>query len=202
MVNIEELRSKGMSDGEIANYLAENYSEKVIDEILDKDGDRVFWVAKKLFEIKRNGCSKDGIEYPSTGYVTDEFFTPLEKITVQLNRLHGVHCDGGAIYAQGTCDGTKGFWSIDFDSISDLNHFLWAGCHRYFPITDSNLWRMQAYVSDPIYSETKLRLELHYLPVDAVKEQIVSDIDNFAMGVENYADDEKVIADGFSTVSE
>ena len=152
-----------------------------------------YWVANKLVEMTESEPEEDGISYPSHGWVNDELWPTLGLITEQLNKLNGVHCSHGVIYPNGSCYRSKGFWGIDFDTVEDFNHFLWAGCYRYLPLAKSEKWYILPNLGDPDYNENKLRMELHYMKLSADKKTMEKDFDDFAKCVEDYSNDENEI---------
>lgn len=187
---------------QISEALLHNYSirynklneDTYINAKVNEENDyNIFWIAKKLIEMDNAEVSEDGFKYPSHRWISGELFEPLSMIREQANRLKGVHCDNGVIYPEGSCYNTKGFWCIDFDTIEDFNHFLWAGCYRYLPLSKSNTWRLMPNLGDPNYKDNKIRMELHYLNLNAKKDEILEDIEKFTVGLKEYADNEETI---------
>lgn len=165
-----------------------NWPENIVEEDYNK-----YWVANKLVEMSESEPSEDGIRYPSHGWVNDELWPTLGLITEQLNKLNGVHCSHGVIYPNGSCYRSKGFWNIDFDTIEDFNHFLWAGCYRYLPLAKSEKWYILPNFGDPNYFEDKLKMELHYMKLNADKKTMEKDFEDFAKCIEDYSNDENEI---------
>lgn len=204
---------------ELANKLIERLGKEKVEEIFDElfivmagqtavnkapnlslydgkatlDEYNIYWVARKLIEMNGNDPKEDGITYPNHGWVNGELFPELLKISEQLNRLRGVHCDPGVIYPHGTWAGTKGLWRLVFDTIEDFNHFLWASCFRYLPIFKCDKWRIFPELGDPSYNNKKLCFELHYNVLNTDKETLLKDIEEFAEGAKEYADQEEEI---------
>ena len=173
----------------VAGYGGEGeWPENVKEEEYNK-----YWVANKLIEMAESEPKEDGVNYPSHGWVNDELWPTLGLITEQLNKLNGVHCSHGVIYSNGSCYRSKGFWGIDFDTVEDFNHFLWAGCYRYLPLAKSEKWYILPNLGDPDYNENKLRMELHYMKLSADKKTMEKDFADFAKCVEDYSNDENEI---------
>ena len=140
----------------------------------------------------------DGLSYPSHQWLDGELWEPLNHIPHELNKLHGVHASRMTIYPEGCCYNTKGFVGIIFDSIEDFNHFLWASCYRYIPLSKETLWRIQPNLGDPDWTEKKLKMELHYCDMTADKVKMEEDFKYFAQCVTNYAEDEEDLIKKFT----
>ena len=152
-----------------------------------------YWAAVKMIEMENAEESDDGLRYPSHGWINGDLWYPLASVTAALNTLNGVEAHAGIIYPKGSFYRSKGYWTIDFDTIEDFNHFLWAGCHRYLPLTKSEKWRILPNLGDPDYNEKKLKFELHYMKLNAKKEDMEKDFADMAKCIEDYSNDENEI---------
>lgn len=160
-----------------------------------KNGDEYnyYWLAVKLKEIDEAEEAEDGLKYPSHGWINGEMWEALDNVSKQLNTLNGVYASKGVVYPEGSCYRSKGFWTIDFDTIEDFNHFLWAGCYRYLPLAKSEKWRILPNLGDPDYREKRLRFELHYMKLNANKSDMEKDFADMAKCIEDYSNDENEI---------
>lgn len=159
-----------------------------------------YWVAQKLVEMCNSPLSEDGLRYPSHHWINGELWWILGEVSEQLNRLRGVSASEGVVYPEGSCYGSKGFWTIDFDTIEDFNHFLWAGCYRYLPFTKNTDWLILPNLGDPDYNEKKIRMELHYMKLNAKKDEMERDFKEMAEHIKKYADDEEDIRINLTTI--
>lgn len=153
----------------------------------------LFWTAAKMIEMENAEVSDDGLRYPSHGWINRNLWYPIEVVCEALNTLNGVNSSDGVIYPDGTCYRSKGFWTIVFDTVEDFNHFLWAGCYRYLPLAKSEKWRILPNLGDPDYNEKKLIFELHYMNLNAKKEDMEKDFVDMAKCIEDYSNDENEI---------
>lgn len=171
-----------IQSGDINEVKNQNYKQ---------DEYHYYWVAKNLIEMDRSEPYPDGLSYPSHHWLNGDLWEPLNFISRELNKLHGVYAYSMIIYPNGSCYDTKGFIGITFDSIEDFNHFLWASCYRYIPLSKKTLWRIQPDLGDPDWRETKLKMELHYCDVTVDKVKMEEDFKHFAKCVANYAEREE-----------
>ena len=207
----EELR-RMLGDKEIINIyesLLENrnirynnlneclYGNTLVDEEKDYN---YFWIAAKLIEMDNNGESEDGFKYPSHGWIDGLLCDELFSINNELNRLKGVHCENECIYKNGSCYNTKGFWAIDFDTIEDFNHFLWAACFRYIPLSKNTDWLLLPNLGDPNYNEKRIRMELHYNKLNAKKDEILKDVKHFAKCIKKYVEGEEEVRNNYEDI--
>lgn len=154
---------------------------------------KYYLTAAKMIEIDSAEESEDGLKYPSNGMLDGGLWNPLSIIGNALNSLNGVTASDGVIYSKGSCYRSKGYWSVDFDTVEDFNHFLWAGCNRYLPLTKSEKWRLLPNLGDPHYTEKKLRFELHYMKLNASKSDMENDFAIMAECIEDYSNVENEI---------
>lgn len=170
------------------------HEEDFKSEFVNKDTEYgYYWLAAKMIEMDKAEPADDGIKYPSHNWVNGELWYPLLTVTEALNSLNGVTASKGLVYRDGSCYRSKGFWTIDFDSIEDFNHFLWAACYRYIPLAKSDEWRLLPNLGDPDYNEHRLRFELHYMMLNATKEEMEKDFVKMAKHIEAYSNDENEI---------
>ena len=159
-----------------------------------------YWLAQKLVEMCNAPLSEDGLRYPSHHWINGELWWVLGEVSEQLNRLSGVSASVGVVYPEGSCYGSKGFWTIDFETIEDFNHFLWAGCYRYLPLAKNRDWLILPNLGDPYYDEKKIRMELHYMKLNAKKDEMERDFKEMAEHIKKYADDEEDIRINLTTI--
>ena len=186
----------------IARELIDNLGEEKVFEIFDelvnapdnfendlycKSDFDFYWIATKLIEMDKAEIGKDEIAYPSCDYVTGFIYAPCRIISSELNSILGVFSETTTIYKNGTIFGSKGYVDITFDSISAYNKFIWAGCHRYFGLTGSSLWKLIPNMSDPDFNENKLKFELHYMDMNANASKMYNDFKELADGIKEYA---------------
>ena len=130
------------------------------------------------------------------GFVTQQQYEPLEKMCDTLSKVSGLKCEYGTLYQNKTVNDSKAVWWLEFDSIAAFNKFLWAGCRRYFTISNNPDWMLVADCGDPEYDNTTtIKMTLEYKKVNASVEEMEIDFDDFRQGVEDYLGDEKELAE-------
>lgn len=196
-INIARGLRSMLGDEKVSKLFREMLESKDIsssdERVKDSDEYNYYWLAVKLKEIDEAEEAEDGLKYPSHGWVNGEMWEALDNVSKQLNTLNGVYASEGVVYPEGSCYRSKGFWTIDFDTVEDFNHFLWAGCYRYLPLAKSEKWRILPNLGDPDYKEKKLRFELHYMNLNAKKEEMEKDFADIAKCIEDYSNDENEI---------
>lgn len=199
----ETLNDKGLlvNKNTVAQGLRAILSDEKITEIYQEllRGEKVpdyynyYWVAQKLVEMCNAPVSEDGLCYPSHHWINSELWWVLNGISEQLNRLKGVSSNEGIVYPEGSCYGSKGYWDIDFDTVEDFNHFLWASCYRYLQLFRNTDWFLLPSLGDPDYKEEKIKMELHYMKLHAKKEEMEKDFKEMEECIKKYADNEENI---------
>lgn len=153
------------------------------------------WLARAKDDPKGEWSEKDQIKFPRFGWASGEWIEPIGLVGKALNKIKGVRADEGAIY-NGTCfHNGRMIWTVDFDDIASFQHFLWAGCYRYFPLTKNDDWLLTVNDGDPDYTKTdKIRMQLQYQDIEATREKWENDLRKFAADLEEYASKEEEIA--------
>ena len=154
-----------------------------------------YWLARAKDDLEGEWSEKDQIKFPRFGWAGGEWIEPIGLVSKALNKIKNVTADDGVIY-KGKCyhDGRM-MWTVDFDDIASFQHFLWAGCYRYFPLTKNDDWLLTVNDGDPDYRKTdKIRMQLQYQDLEANREKWENDLRDFAAGLEKYADEEEEIA--------
>jgi len=162
-----------------------------------------YWLARAKDDPQGEWSEKDQIKFPRFGHANGEWIEPVGLVGKALNKIKGVRSSKGVIY-NGTCV-HKGrmMWTVDFDDIASFQHFLWAGCWRYFPLFKNDDWLLTVNDGDPDYCKTdKIRMQLQYQDLEANREKWENDLRKFAAGLERYASKEEEIAKKLAESSE
>ena len=170
--------------------------EKMLNDMDNHRGDQAFmvkyeeyWNANAKDDPKGHWSDKDQVQYPRFGHLSGSFFDPLNWISNSINKLKGVSSGTNCLYGDcGTWHGGRAWWGINFESIAAYQHFLWAGCYRYFPLSHNEDWLLTVDDGDPDYSKTdKIKMQLEYMNHDKVRAEWEKDWKDFADGIEKYA---------------
>lgn len=129
-------------------------------------------------------------------YIDGKNIKPIADVSYALNKIKGVSSSMGVLYAGESYNHGRAVWNITFDSIATLQHFLWAGCFRYFPLEHNNDWLLKLDSSDPDYNDTSvIHCNLQYQNLDADRAKWEEDMQGFAEGLEMYAKNEDTISE-------
>lgn len=146
-----------------------------------------YWLANAKDDPKGFWSAADQIKYPRFCWVNQDIFPGLQPMINSLQKLVGVVAGHGTMFMNSNSN-IKAYWGINFLSVAALNHFMWAGCGRYFCLSRNDDWRLDFYDADPDYSSDKIiRTELKYLNLTAPRAKWEQDFREFSDGINNYA---------------
>lgn len=133
---------------------------------------------------------KHQVNFPyCAGHISGDKVEPIGLLGQALNRIKGVTASSGTLYEGQTYNGGLILWRVTFDSIAVLQHFLWAGCFRYFPLEHNNDWLLKLDSSDPDYTDNSgIHCYLQYQDLNADRVKWEKDLKAFTEGVERYAE--------------
>ena len=188
-MNIKEFRNLNEADAEefarpIKEKVREELSKMTSQQISDKvdsmingfecgfkvgvDAEKLityheYWLARAKDDPQGEWSEKDQIKFPRFGWAGGEWIEPIGLVGKALNKIKGVRSSKGTIY-NGTCvHNGRMIWFVKFDSIATYQHFIWAGCWRYFPLSKNDDWLLTVDDGDPNYSKTdKIIMQLQY----------------------------------------
>ncbi len=154
-----------------------------------------YWLARAKDDPQGEWSEKDQIKFPRFGHASGEWVEPVGLVGKALNKIKGVRSSNGTIY-NGTCvHNGRMIWFVKFDSIATYQHFIWAGCWRYFPLSKNDDWLLTVDDGDPDYRKTdEIQMQLQYQDLEATREKWENDLRKFAAGLERYASKEEEIA--------
>lgn len=155
----------------------------------------VFWELRSKDDPKGHWSRRDQIKYPRFGWAPGEWFDSISAVGHALNRLKDVTANLGTIYGGRAYHGGKILWRVKFANIAAYQHFIWAGCHRYFPLNHNEDWLLTVDDGDPHYGKTdSIDMILQYQDTKAKRKKWEEDLKVYADGINKYADEEEKIA--------
>lgn len=189
--------TKNMTPEEISDKFQELRSKRDFNSVLDAKETiyyHEYWKLWAMNDPEGKWSEKDQVKFPRFGWVSGEWIESVGLISKALNKIKGVKSSEGTLYQKTCYHNGRMAWFLQFDSITTLQHFLWAGCFRYFPLTHNNDWLLTVDNGDPRYNEVdKIRMILQYQNLEADRNTWEDDLKQFAEGLERYAAEEDSI---------
>lgn len=148
------------------------------------------WIAYNSLARNCKWNEKDKMYYPKFGWISGKFkgLEFLNTLTKALNRLDKVKASGGVVYDGCAYHNSKIIWTIHFEDIESFNHFLWAGCYRYMPITHNDKWFITPSIGDPNYMQKDIVMDFCYQDLNAEREEWEKDVNSMASCILTYAE--------------